>query len=109
MSQVILKVGEIKGLKGDIEKLKQEMNTKDERMAKFQKENQALQERIDKIKLRLRCKGMLQGSKHIIWDSIAAKVAMFKVYLNFINDKDNMAITTRSRCTFVNETLAKKP
>jgi hypothetical protein len=42
MSQVSLKVGEIKGLKGDIEKLKQEMKTKDERMAQFQKENQAL-------------------------------------------------------------------
>jgi hypothetical protein len=31
------------------------------------------------------------------------------VYLNFINDKDNMAITARSRCTVVNETLEKKP
>jgi hypothetical protein len=31
------------------------------------------------------------------------------VYLNFINDKDSMDITTRSRCTVVNETLAKKP
>jgi hypothetical protein len=29
--------------------------------------------------------------------------------LNFINDKDNMAIIARSRCTFVNGTLAKKP
>jgi hypothetical protein len=33
MSQVSLKVGEIKGLKGDIEKLKEEMIAKDERMA----------------------------------------------------------------------------
>ena len=33
MSKVILKVDEIKGLKGDIEKLKKEMKTKDERMA----------------------------------------------------------------------------
>jgi FtsZ-binding cell division protein ZapB len=56
MSQVSLKVGEIKGLKGDIEKLKQEMKTKDERMAQFQKENQALQERVDKMKTRLRGK-----------------------------------------------------
>jgi hypothetical protein len=31
------------------------------------------------------------------------------VYLNFINDKDRMAITAGSRCTVVNETLAKKP
>jgi hypothetical protein len=46
--------------------LKQEMKTKDERMAKFQKENEALQERIDKVKIRLRGKGILQGDKHII-------------------------------------------
>jgi hypothetical protein len=42
-------------------------------------------------------------------DSIIVEVAKFRVYLNFINDKDNMAITARSRCTFVNETLTKKP
>jgi len=59
MSQVSLKVGEIKGLKGDIEKLKQEMKTKDERMARFQKENQDLQEIIDNMKTRLRGKGLL--------------------------------------------------
>jgi cell division protein FtsB len=109
MSQFILKVGEIKGLKGDIEKLKQEMKTKHERMAQFQKENQALQERVDKLKTRLRGKGLLQGAKHVIWDSIVIEAAKFRVYLNFISDKDSMAITSRSRCTVVNETLAKKP
>jgi hypothetical protein len=109
MSQVSLKEGEIKGIKGSIEKLKQEMQAKDEKMAQFQKENGALQERIDKLKMRLRGKGLLQGAKHIIWDSIAVEAAKFRVYLNFINDKDNMAITARSRCTVVNETLAKKP
>jgi hypothetical protein len=39
MSQVILKEGEIIGLKGKIEKLKQEMQAKDEKMAQLQKEN----------------------------------------------------------------------
>jgi hypothetical protein len=102
-------VGEIKGLKGDIEKLKKEMKTKDERVAHFQKENQALQERVEKMKTRLRGKGLLQGSKHIIWDSIVVEAIKSRVYLNFINDKDSMAITTRSRCTIVNETLANKP
>ena len=87
MSQFILKVGEIKGLKGDIQKLKQEMKAKDERMNQFQKENGALQERIDKFKMRLRGKGLLQGAKHIIWDSIAIEAAKFRVYLNFINYK----------------------
>jgi cell division protein FtsB len=87
MSQVILKVGEIKGLKGDIDKLQQEMKTKDERMAQFQKENQALQERVNKLKTRLRGKRLLQGAKHIIWDSIVAEAAKFRVYFNFINEQ----------------------
>jgi peptidoglycan hydrolase CwlO-like protein len=66
MSKVSLKEGEIKGLKGIIEKLKQDMKEKDERIAQFQKENGVLQERIDKLKMGLRGKGMLQGGKHII-------------------------------------------
>ena len=108
MSQVSLKEGEIKGLKGSIEKLKQEMQAKDERVAQFQKENEVLQERIDKLKIRLRGKGLLQGANHIIWDSIVVESTKFKAYLNFINDKDNIAIIARSKCTIVNETLAKK-
>jgi hypothetical protein len=78
-------------------------------MAQFQKENQALQERVENIKTRLRGKGLLQGEKHIIWDSIVAEAAKFRVYFNFINDKDSMAIIARRRCTIVNETWAKKP
>jgi hypothetical protein len=61
------------------------------------------------LKVRLRGKGLLQGAKHIIWDSIAAEAAKFRSHLNFINDKDNIALTARNRCTIVNETLAKKP
>ena len=63
---------------------------------------------MDKSKIRIRGRGLLQGAKNIIWDSIATDVAKFKVYLDLINDKYNMAITTRSRCTVVNKTLAKK-
>ena len=77
-------------------------------MAQFQKENEVLQEIINKLNMRLRGKGLLQGDKHIIWDSIATEAAKFRVYLNFINYKDNITITARSRCTVVNETLAKK-
>jgi hypothetical protein len=64
---------------------------------------------IDKLKMRLRGKGLLQGAKHVIWDSIDIEASKFRMYLNFINDKFNIAITTRSRCIVVNETLAKKP
>jgi FtsZ-binding cell division protein ZapB len=59
MSHISLKVGEIKKLKGDIEKLKQEMQAKDERIDKFKKENQDLQENMDKSKIRLRGRGLL--------------------------------------------------
>jgi hypothetical protein len=78
-------------------------------MAQFQNENEVLQERIDKLKMRLRGKLLLQGAKNFIWDSIFYEATNFIVYLNFINDKDYIAIITRSRCTIVNETLAKKP
>jgi predicted metal-dependent hydrolase len=49
MSQVSLKEGEIKNLRGDIERLQQEMKIKNEKMAQFQRENQELQERVSKI------------------------------------------------------------
>jgi hypothetical protein len=49
------------------------------------------------MKIRLRGKGLLQGAKHIIWDSIAIEVSKFRVYLKFINDKDNIPTTTISR------------
>jgi len=59
MSQVGLKAEEIKSLKGGIENLHQEIIIKDENMAQFQKENQDLQERLDKFKTRLKGKGLL--------------------------------------------------
>jgi FtsZ-binding cell division protein ZapB len=109
MSQVILKTGEIKNLKENMEKLKQEMKVKDEKMAQLHRENQDLQERVSKLKTKLKGKMLLQGAKHVIWDVITAEVAKFRVYLNFINDKDKVAATARSRCTVVNEVLAKSP
>jgi hypothetical protein len=89
--------------------LQQQIKIKDEKMVVFQKENQALEERVDKLKTRLKGKVLLQGAKNVIWDSITVEVANFKVYLNFIDNKDSMDITTRRRCTVVSETLAKKP
>jgi cell division septum initiation protein DivIVA len=41
------------------------MKTQYERMFQFQKENEDLQERVDKMKTRLRGKGMLQRDKYI--------------------------------------------
>ena len=42
MSQVSLKEGKIKNLRGDIERLHQEMKIKNEKMTQFQRENQEL-------------------------------------------------------------------
>jgi hypothetical protein len=64
---------------------------------------------VIKLKTRLKGKGLLQGDKHVIWDSITSEAANIRVYLNFIDEKDNMVVTTRSKCTILNETLAKKP
>jgi FtsZ-binding cell division protein ZapB len=109
MSQVSLKTGEIKNLKENLEKMKQEMKVKDEKIALLHRENQDLQERVNKKKTRLKGKTLLQGAKHVIWDAIAVEVAKFRVYLNFIDDKDNMVVTYQNKCAVVNEVLAKKP
>jgi hypothetical protein len=85
------------------------MKMKDENTTHVQKENQDLQERVSKMKMTLKGKVLLQGAKHLIWDVIILEAIKFKMYLNFINDKDNMAITARGRRTFVNKTLAKNP
>ena len=82
---------------------------KHEKIAQLHKENQDLQERVNKLRTKLKGKMLLQGAKHVIWDVIAADITKFRVYLNFINDKDNMAGTSWNRCVVVNEILAKNP
>jgi hypothetical protein len=72
------------------------MKVKDEKLAQLHRENQDLQERVNKLKTRLKGKTLLQGAKHVIWDAIVVEVAKFRSYLNFINDKDNMAATART-------------
>jgi hypothetical protein len=104
-----LKEGEIKGLKENMEKLEQEVCTKDEKISQVQKEKVVLQENINKLNSILRGKGLRQGDKHIIWDSIVVEATKFRSYLNFVSDKDNIAITTTHRCIVVNETLSKNP
>jgi AmiR/NasT family two-component response regulator len=42
------------------------MKIKNEKMAQLQKENQTLQENVDKLKTRLKGKGLLQRAKHVI-------------------------------------------
>jgi SMC interacting uncharacterized protein involved in chromosome segregation len=86
MSQVSLKEVEIKGLKENMEKLEQEVRTKDENTSQVQKEKVALHKKINKLNSILRGKSLLQGAKHIIWDSISVEATKFRSYLNFVND-----------------------
>ena len=59
MPQVSIKTGEIKGLNEGIEKLKQYMKVKDEKMAQLHRDNQDLKERVSKLKTRLKGKTLL--------------------------------------------------
>jgi len=61
------------------------------------------------VNSRSRVKILLQGDKHIIWDSIADEATKFRSYLNFVNDKNNIEIIVGHGCIVVNETLAKNP
>jgi FtsZ-binding cell division protein ZapB len=54
-----LKTGEIKDLKENLEKLKQEAKVKDEKLAQLYGENQDLKERVNKLKTRLKGKTLL--------------------------------------------------
>ena len=56
MSRVSIETGEIKGLNEVIENLKQEMKVKYEKMDQLHRENQGLQERVSKLKTRLKGK-----------------------------------------------------
>ena len=58
------------------------MKVNDEKMALLHRENQDLQERVNKKKTRLKGKTLLQGAKNVIWDDIATEATKFRVYLN---------------------------
>jgi FtsZ-binding cell division protein ZapB len=66
MSRVSLKDGEIKELKENIKKIKQEAQKMDESISQLKKENVVLHEKMNKINARLKGKRLLQGAKHII-------------------------------------------
>jgi hypothetical protein len=87
MSQISFKTSEIKNLNENLEKLKQEAKVKKEKLAQLHRENQDLQERVNKIKTILKGKTLLEGAKHVIWDAIATEVAKFRSYLTLSTTK----------------------
>jgi FtsZ-binding cell division protein ZapB len=109
MSQVKLKDVEIEELKQENQKLKQEAAQRSEKSNQIQKEHNCLQEKVSKLKSRIKGKVPLQGAKHLLWDSLAVDITKFRQYLNFVDDKSIVASTTLHRCVIVNETLLKRP
>jgi FtsZ-binding cell division protein ZapB len=104
MSRVSLKDGEIKELKENIKKIKQEAQKMDESVSQLKKENADLHEKMNKLNARLKGKRLLQGAKHIIWDSISVEVTKLRAYLNYVNDEDDIAVLAKQRCKVINET-----
>jgi hypothetical protein len=51
--------------------MEQEAQKHDERVSQLKKENAVLHEKVNKLKSRFKGKSLLQGAKHIIWDSIS--------------------------------------
>jgi hypothetical protein len=64
---------------------------------------------VNKINFRLKGKRFLQGSKHIIWESISVEVTKLMTHINIFNDEDKIAVLAKQRCKVINETLSKRP
>jgi hypothetical protein len=64
---------------------------------------------MNKLNTGIKGKSLLQGAKHIIWDSILVELIKLGTYLNFVNDEDNIAVLAKQRCKVINETLSKRP
>ena len=54
-------------------------------------------------------KGPLQGSKHIIWDTLSVENTKFRHYLNFIDDQSILVNLANQTLKLVNETMERKP
>ena len=109
MSQINLREGEIKELKEENHKLKQELGQNTEEGNKNVNERKQLQKKVSELKEKIIGKVPLQGSTHIIWDTLSMEVTKFRPYLNYVNDKILMVDMDFQRCKVVNETLDNKP
>ena len=65
--------------------------------------------KVNELKERNTGKAPLQGSKHIIWDTLSIEVTKFRNYLNFINDQSALVNLANQRLKLANETMEKKP
>ena len=102
MSQVSLKDGEIKELKGKNSKLQQENRN-------LQKEEKDLEDKISKHNEKMKGKLQLQGTKHMIWDEILVEVTKMWDFLNMVEDKRVLVRTTLVKHETTNELMQRRP
>ena len=68
-----------------------------------------LQKKFNELKERSIEKAPLQGSKHLIWDTVSMEITKFRHYLNFIDDQSALVNLATQRQKLANETMEKKP
>ena len=102
MSQVSLKDGEIKELKGKNSKLQQEIRN-------LQKEKKDLQDKVSKQKEKFKGKLRLQGTKHMIWDQILVEVTKIWDFMNVVEDKKVLVRNVLVKHETTNELMQRTP
>ena len=83
-------------------KLKQELAQIIEERNKILDEKKQLQKKINELNEKMIGKVPLQGSKHLIWDTLTIEITKFRSYLNFVNDKNAIVDLALQRCKLVN-------
>ena len=102
MSQVSLKDGEVKELKGKTSKLQQENKN-------LQKDKKDLENKVFKQKEKLKGKLQLQGAKHMIWDQILIEVTKMWELLNVVEDRIVLVRNDLVKHETSNELMQRRP
>jgi len=98
---------QISKLNLEIEKLKKD--THDMHMiTELEGEVKELRQRVADQEYSLTRKDSLLGARHLVWDEITKSMIEFRLYLDFMEDKDALACKDFHRCVVVNETMAKQ-
>ena len=108
MSQVSLKDEEIRELKVENEKVKSELAKVTENKNRILQDKSQLQKKFNELKERNIGKVPLEGSKHIIWDTLCVEITNFRQYLNFIDDQSILINLANQRLELVNESMERK-
>ena len=68
-----------------------------------------MREKVAKQKNKMKGNLQLQGAKHLLWDQIVVEIDGLWEYLNYIEDKRDLAYSTLTKCKVVEEVLQERP